>query len=227
MHQDEHDRFVDDLLDASLARYCSVVPRPGLENRILARFRIEQVAAPWRAWAWRMGAGLAAAGAILAVVSAAYRWRLQAPISVTQPPRPVRKVEVSPKTAAVLPAHSFTCRHKDPGLEGSAELQRGSADLVSKSAPVAHFGKPGNTEVAQSPAPQKEPRLDVFPSPAPLSEEERLLVSLVRQSPERAWAAALPEQGEAVASSRVPDLKVPPLETKDLSGDAIDRSGKE
>jgi len=226
MHENEHNRFVDDLLDAGLARYRNVQPRPGLENRILARLRTEQVVAPWRTDAWRIGAGLAAAGAILALVFAAYRWRLQAPISVTQPPRPVRKVVASPKTAAVLPAQSFTRHHRDPGLERFAELQRGRADLVSKSAPVAHFGKPGNTEVAQSPAPQKEPRRDVFPSPAPLSQEERLLVSLLRQSPKETWPE-FPEQGEAMSSLRVPDLKTPPLETKDLSGDAMDRTGKE
>jgi len=221
MHQNEHNRFVEDLLEASLAEYRSVEPRPGLEHRILARLRTEQVAAPWRAWAWRIGAGLAAAGAILAAVSTVYRLRLQTPISATQSPRPVRRVEASGQTAAVLPGQSFARHHKDPGLKHSAELQRGSADLVSKSAAVARFGKPGSTEVARSPAPQEEPRRAAFPSPAPLSEEERLLVSLVRQFSERAWAT-FPGQNEAVASLRVPELDIPPLEMKDLSGDAMD-----
>jgi hypothetical protein len=223
MHQNEHNRFVDDLLDASLAQYRSVEPRPGLENRILAQLSTEQLAAPWRAWAWRIGAGVAAAGAVLALVSAAYRLRLQTPISATQLPRPVRKVEASRQTAGVLSAQSFTRRHKNPGLKHSAELQRGSADLASRSAAVAHFGKPGSTEVAQTPAPQKEPRWAAFPSPAPLSEEERLLVSLVQQSPEGA-RVAFPDQDEAVSSSGVPDLDIPPLEMKYLSGDAMDRT---
>jgi hypothetical protein len=94
--------------------------------------------------------------------------------------------------------------------------------LVPKPAAVSRFNKLRTAGVAQSLARLQEPRLDVFPSPAPLSEEESLLVSLVRQSPES--AGAFPEQGEAVASSRVPDLNIPALEMKDLPSDTTDRT---
>jgi hypothetical protein len=222
MHQNEHNLFVDALLGASLRQYRNVDLRPGLENRILARLRAEQVDAPWRAWAWRMGAGLAAAGVILALVAAAHRLRLQMPISATQSRGSGPNVEASRQTTAVLRGQSFTRRRQDRGqMEHSAKLQRASADPVSKSAAVAHLGKPGSTGVAQSPARQKEARRAAFPSPAPLSGEERLLVSLVRQLPERTWAA-FPEWDETGASSRVPDLNIPPIETKDLSGDTLD-----
>jgi len=222
MQEDEHDRFVDALLDASLAQYRSIEARRGLENRILARLCSEQKAAPWRAWAWRVGASLAAAGVILALVSVAYRQRLQTPISATKPPRPARIVEASPNTAAVLPAHSFTRRHHEPRrVEHAGELQAARGDLLSKYAAVSRLAKPRAAEIAQSSAGAQEPRLDVFPSPAPLSEEERLLVRLVRQSPEEALAA-FPERGEPVASLRVPDLHIPPLESNDPAANATE-----
>ena len=208
MSQNEHSRFVDDLLDASLAQYRSVEPRPGLENRILARLRTEQATAP-PGWAWRMGAGLIWAGAILALVSIAYRVRLSPVGSHGTGPR----VEPSRNTATVPLAQSLTRRHKHSGIEQSAELQRGSADLVSKSAAVSR-----SVKTAEG---RQQRRLDVFPSPAPLSQEERLLVNLVRQSPDGAWVA-LPDQGEAGANSRVPDQNIRPLEMKDLSDDAMD-----
>jgi hypothetical protein len=49
MRQNEPNPFVDDLLNASLAQYRSVGPRPGMENRILARLGTERETAPWRA----------------------------------------------------------------------------------------------------------------------------------------------------------------------------------
>jgi hypothetical protein len=222
MQEDEHDSFVDALLDAGLAQYHSVEARPGLENRILARLRTEQKAASWQAWAWWVGASLAAAGVILALVSVAYRQRLQTPISAPESPRPARMVEASRNTAAALPAHPFTRRHSEPRrVEHAAELQAAGGDLLSKSVAGSRLGKPGATEVAQSPAGPEGRRLDVFPSPAPLSEEERLLVRLVRQSPDEALAA-FPEQGKPVASLRVPDLKIPPLESNDPAANGTD-----
>jgi len=212
MSQNEHSRFVDDLLDASLAQYRSVEPRPGLENRILARLRTEQATSP-PGWAWRMGAGLIGAGAILALVSIAHRGRLELPISPAGSHGPAPRVEASRNTATVPLAQSLTRRHKHSGIEQSAELQRGSADLVSKSAAVSR-----SVKTAEG---RQQRRLDVFPSPAPLSQEERLLVNLVRQSPDGAWVA-LPDQGEAGANSRVPDQNIRPLEMKDLSDDAMD-----
>ena len=221
MQEDEHGRFVDALLDAGLAQYHSVEARPGLENRILARLRTEQKVAPWRAWTW-VGTSLVAAGVILALVSVAYRQRLQAPISVTESPRPARMVEAPRDTAAALPAHRFTRRHSEPrGVEHAAERQAAGGDLLSKSAAVSRLGKPGAAEVAQSPAEPQGPHLDVFPSPAPLSEEERLLVRLVRQSPDEALAA-FPEYGEPVTSLRVPDLNIPPLERNDPAANGTD-----
>jgi|SRR6516165_8033589 hypothetical protein len=221
MHQDEHNRFADYLLDTGLSQYRGVEPRPGLENRILARLRTEQAAALWRERAWRTGAGLIAAGVVLALASTAFRSRLHVPIPATGSQGPGPMVEGSRNTGAVLPRRSFMPGHRNPGqVEHSAEL-RGSADSVSNS--VARFRKPGTAEVVRRRARTEEPRPVVFPSPAPLSEQENLLVSLVRQSPERAWAA-FPEESEAMASVRVPDLDIPSLEMKDLSSDAMDRT---
>jgi hypothetical protein len=106
-------------------------------------------------------------------------------------------------------------------VEHAAELQAAREDLLSKYAAVSRLAKPGPAEVAQSPAGPQGPRLDVFPSPAPLSAEERLLLRLVRESPDEALAA-FPEQSEPVASLRVPDVNIPPLESNDPAANGTD-----
>ena len=68
-------RFIDELLDAGLAQHRGVEPRPGLENRVLARLHAEQKVPPWLAWAWRIGAGVVAIGVVVGLVSIAYRRR--------------------------------------------------------------------------------------------------------------------------------------------------------
>jgi len=68
MHDKETDRFVDDLLDASLRQYRSQEPRAGLETRILANVRTRARAAKARRWVWALGAAAAAALAVVAVV---------------------------------------------------------------------------------------------------------------------------------------------------------------
>src|SRR5215831_16951696 len=89
------DRFVEELLEASLAHYRSAEPRPGLENRILAQLRAAPKASPWRVWLWRLGAGLAAVAVVLVVVSVRYRVRPHAPESVVESAKRASAVEAS------------------------------------------------------------------------------------------------------------------------------------
>lgn len=221
-HRDS--QFVDELLDAGLAQYRGVEPRPGLENRILAQLHAEQKASPWLAWAWRMGAGLLAAGIILALVLQARRQRPHVPVSVTESSRPAPAVASEHgRDARATARQSSGPRHNT----GSADLALGSADLahplVGPNGPPGRAGR-ASFETAsgrRAARPYRGPRRDVFPSPAPLSEEEKLLLSYVRQLPEGALAA-FPEDDQPLASLTVPDLKMPPLETKGTFSNTTD-----
>src|SRR5678816_2119418 len=82
MAEQNHNQANDELdraLDAALAKYAAVVPRAGLEERVLANLRIEQSREATHGW-WRWT--LAAALAIVVVVAVALSWRSARP---TQP----------------------------------------------------------------------------------------------------------------------------------------------
>ncbi len=215
-------RFIDELLDGGLAQYRGVEPRPGLENRILAQLHAEQKSSPWFTWAWRMGAGLLAASAILALVS---QVRRQQPRVTGSPAKPLKP------SPAVASEFATTNRPRQPSVPrhntGSGDLPLRSAVLphpvVGPSRPLGReqrvsFETPSGRRAAR---PYYGPRRDVFPSPAPLSDEEKLLLSYVRQLPEAALAA-FPEDDQPLASLTVPDLKMPPLETKGTFSNTTD-----
>jgi hypothetical protein len=90
----DSDDFVDRLLDASLAGYAAAEPRPGLEQRILARLAGEPQPAAWPGWRW-LPVGALAVGALLAAV-------LLLPRDETAPAPPTigsQPVPVTPSTA--------------------------------------------------------------------------------------------------------------------------------
>jgi hypothetical protein len=159
----------DRALDGVLAKYASVEPRAGLEERILANLRSAPTtpnANPW--WNGRMAAVLAV---VLMIAALLVWWRNQSsppPIVVHRPP--LREAPIDPYVA-------------------------------NRETTQAAKTKPHRRTTG--PRPQREtvasgPKLDVFPSPLPLSEQEKLLAIYVGQSPEH---AAL------VAEARMADLR--------------------
>jgi hypothetical protein len=155
---DNHHEQADRELDDALAKYASVEPRTGLEERILANLRAEQARVPNHArWNWSVAIVLAA----LVVAALVVGWR------AAKSSRPLM-VE-RPSTSAPGPNDP---RPKVRANDGAKQLQ--AAGQVSKRA--ATHGSPGPTVVATV-----NPKLDQFPSPQPLSEQEEILASYVAQ----------------------------------------------
>ena len=74
MDDKRDERFVDELLAASLQRYRGEDPRAGLENRILAKvLPNERVARQRGAWVWAFGAATGAVIVIAAVTFFSHR----------------------------------------------------------------------------------------------------------------------------------------------------------
>ncbi|SRR6266852_7292918 len=186
--QDQPSDELDQLLNAGLAKYTAAEPRAGLEERVLASLRIEQARVAHRGW-WGWGLAVAAATVVLVVAAA---WRLESShISKTAKggatsglPEPsiAKHVPVTP----VDPPKTATPRasHEGNGMRPSG---RG---VVHRT--IAHPIRP-DAVVATS------PRLDQFPSPKPLSEQERMLLDYVEQFPEE---AALIAQAQAALEDR-------------------------
>lgn len=164
-HKQEQDQVGDDLdrvLDAVLAKYAAVEPRSGLEERILANLSAERPRHLNRSW-WHWG--LAGAAAALLVVGASLALR------PTRPTHPV--IANHPSVGIQAPSQPETQIAKETGNPPHRP------EPVRVHTAIRHRSEPATVEA-------KNPRLEVFPSPQPLSEQEKILASYVTNYPERA-----------------------------------------
>ena len=164
---------LDRWLDRALQQYGGGEPRPGLENRILANLGSEvngsgtaKVAIGLR-WRYAFAAVVFAAGALAAFWSGNHTsLQTLAPAAVANLKSPSR----SPGGAVSTPRGNG--RFAPPPRVSTVRSPSRARDLPSRS------------EITQG------PRLQQFPSPRPLSDQERLLVACVRNHPDAAIAMA-------------------------------------
>jgi hypothetical protein len=157
--QDEFDRR----LDAALRKYAAVEPRIGLEERVLANLRAEQARVPDHAW-WRWSAIAAVAAVIVVAMALSLRSHKPShPVVANHPPTPIQAP-------------------KERGTEILSIAHRsGTRPARSTTAPKPAM-RPSPPEVAMA----RAPKLEQFPSPQPLSEQEKLLQNYVAENPEQA-----------------------------------------
>jgi hypothetical protein len=151
---------LDPVLDAALAKYAASAPRAGLEERVLANLRAERTRAPERSW-WRWG--FATVAAVL-VIGAVLAWRA----------KPSHLVLVN------RPAET------QPAPTRAPQTANAAAEAVPVRVPPMRkqSRRPTSMKLAAN------PKLDVFPSPRPLSEEELALARYVRNFPSDAKRVA-------------------------------------
>jgi hypothetical protein len=157
----ENDHKLDEMLDAMLSSYSSADPGPGLETRILADVK-EQAAKSTARWGFRWTwafAALATAALVIAVyVSRIQTHRVESQVA-TRPQHQQMSMPGLAEKSLPLPkvtaSHPFTRRHRIQ----TARLTRPSANQV--------------IAIKQ----------DVFPSPSPLSEQEKLLFRYLARTP--------------------------------------------
>jgi hypothetical protein len=159
---DPSDDQLDHVIDAALTKYAAVEPRTGLEERVLAVLRAEQTTARAKTW-WRWGmAGALAAVLVVALALALRSGKSSHPVFVNRP----AETQPSP-TQAPLTANA------------------GAETVPARVPPVRKQNRqPISTRLAA------DPKLDVFPSPRPLSEEELALARYVRNFPSDAKRVA-------------------------------------
>jgi len=152
---------LDAALDAALTHYAAVEPRAGLEERILAHLHAsDAMPSHFRAW-WKWGVTLAAVAIIVAAL--ALRWeRTSKPVIANDP-------QIAPEAPAET---------KLPPLHATV------ASISHKRSPVRRNNL---TPVVETEA---VPKLNVFPSPAPLTEQEKMALNYVREFPEEAGLVA-------------------------------------
>jgi hypothetical protein len=151
---------LDPVLDAALAKFAAVEPREGLEERVLANLRAERARAPERSW-WRWGF---AAGAAVLVIGAVLAWRTAKPSHTVRVNRPAET---------------------QPAPTQAPQTANAGEDVPERVPPMRKQSRrPVSTKLAAN------PKLDVFPSPRPLTEEELALARYVRNFPSDAKLVA-------------------------------------
>jgi hypothetical protein len=188
----ERDRDVeggldDQWLESALIQFGKAEPRVGLENRLLANLRAERAQAYLRRRWWRALGMVASLAAILVAVRVEERDRERKPES----------------TAA------------------TSTTNRAEARELVQPRPIPQIVHPAREVVLRRPAhrPTRDlavastPKLAQFPSPQPLSEQERILASYVAKYPEhaalvaQARAEALQQDSEEEAAGNVGNIR--------------------
>jgi hypothetical protein len=176
---------IDDMLDSLLANYSSAEPRPGLENRILADLREQaekDASQGWWNFKW-LWAGMVAAAIIVAAVMISGRHRVEPPTHVIV------------KTSPAVP---------QPEIQSHAPAVRNETVRIRPRKSLAPT-RPQSAALALNERPA------VFPTPTPLSEQEKLLLSYLAGTPREEVIAQShsdepPVVGDQDQTEAIPDL---------------------
>lgn len=147
---------LDRALDTALAKYAAVEPRAGLEARILAHMESQRAPLPNRRW-WLWS--VACAGTALLVMTSAVAWRAGMPAhQITE-----RRIPTVNRDLRETETRVVANREQDGIHSLSGKRRQGTRVLRDRRTLVVVHA----------------PKLDVFPSPQPLSEQEKILANYV------------------------------------------------
>jgi hypothetical protein len=188
---------LDREIDAALAQYGAVEPRAGLEQRVLTNLQAEREKIASRSW-WRWPAtvALALAAAVTIAVGGSRMWRSAKTPPVVSLDRPPTSVESGGQDGPILAGDV----RNPPPLISSA--RRNETNRDRRRQPTVAAG----------------PKLEQFPSPQPMSEQEKILAIYVAQYPEH---AAL------IAEARTEALKKDRREEEETGASTGDRDSRQ
>lgn len=162
------------ILDAALAKYAAVEPRAGLEDRVIANVRASIRAEKTRLerTRWRWGLAVQAAIVIVALGLAIRSGRHTEP--VVKHSAPIRVPSVPSPEIETKTSETQVAEH----APGTTQKPRRSPQInIALSVHTKNVAK-------------TDPKLDQFPSPHPLTNEEIALVQYVKQFPQEALLIA-------------------------------------
>lgn len=165
---------VSDELEAALAQYALVEPRAGLEQRVLANLRGERESAR-RGWTsgWLPVAVGALATAVVVAGAGIVLWKTPDGGAIAVSP-------VRPPQMRVFP-DDVDAHYRALAADKSGERRKST---------VGGNGSRSHGAAEHPAILAVQPKLEQFPSPRPLSEQERILASYVERFPETAELVA-------------------------------------
>lgn len=172
------DNELDRLLEAALAKYAAAEPRSGLEERVLANLRSAAPSANRTWWRWSLVA--AATAMLLIVITFAWKSRTPSHPAIASRPAPTGHLNAGPEI--------YVAR-RDPTA-------------------IPPRPRPAHKAHVLGPAPvvAGAPKLDQFPSPHPLSEQEKILASYIAQFHDEAVMVAR-ARTEALRKDREQEMR--------------------
>lgn len=196
MEGKERNQFVDELLEASLKHYGQEEPRLGLEARILASVRASGRRTTRLRWVWSLGA---TAVAVTIVGLALYL------ASHTSVPTTQVSQTVASKPGPLVTGNPAQTPMSAPVAPVSPRAKRGGGDTATAKVIIREQGR----TIARVKRPEQ------FPTPTPLTEQEKLLLTYVEEVPSSVLTAQARE--EPIHDLKIDELKIPPLEIKPMS----------
>jgi len=190
---DDLDLLPDILIDAALRSYADPGPEAELERRVMARIaeaRISAEPAPRRRWLpWAIALPVAACLLLFLLVLSG--------------PKPLHPPTSNPEQANQSQEAPIAAAHTAP----STAPQTGQTHRTK--API-RGPRSRATALAAKPAPL--PKLDVFPTPRPLTPEEQALAEFAAQATKSERESFLKAQQQADAPLHIAAIHIEPLE---------------
>lgn len=182
----EKDKQIDQMLDSLLASYSSVEPRPGLETRILANLRDSARRKESHEWWQLKWIWVGAATATVAIIIDA--------VLINGGRHVAPPTNVMIKTSQPAP---------QPEIQSNVPIAHEKAAMI-------HHHHPPLPKQKQNVALALKERPAIFPTPSPLSEQERLLLSYYSRTPREEMIAqshpdAPPVVGDQDRTEAMPD----------------------
>lgn len=208
MADHEKDKHMDEMLDSLLASYSSAEPRQGMETRILASLReaeSREASRGWWGFKWLWAGAVLAAAIMGGVLISGKRHVAPPPRTIVQTGQPAVQQPVVQKPSVQQPVI------QRPTVQSSVPTAVGSERVIHRHKTLAP-GPQQNATLARSHRPA------VFPTPTPLSEQERLLLQYYSGTPrEEVIAQSHPDEppvaGDQDQTEAMPDLTHIPQKT--------------
>ena len=189
----DKDQFIDELLDSALAHQPGAEPRAGIEGRILSHVR----AATKQSSRTRLWLASAATAAALVMFLAIFVERRSHQPAVQSP-------QVSKAAPLIQPKETLSAKIEPAPKAGTAPTSIATKRTAHRDRKPSH-----GVEARHWPS--------QFPTPAPLSPEEKTLVQYVRETPSQILAEPILKAEFTVQHVEIKPLEIPPLEIKPLT----------
>jgi hypothetical protein len=183
------DRFVDELLESALAHRRDAEPRAGLETRILKHLRTAESERGSRKGLWIAGTATAAAVVMVAAFYVARR-----PTSTA-----VKTSQAVNAVPAPSPKETLTA-NSEPAMKAGP-----ATTVVARTRIVRREKKPSHG-VDEHHWPSQ------FPTPAPLSREEKALVRYVQETPPHVLGESLFKRLAESQPTEIKPVMIAPIE---------------